>query len=166
MNDCWLAWKIPEDITKIIAESLSQGKSLKVLQSSTGLQSNATLYTTLGENTVVHLIKSCRFKQRCINVMDGLVLPPLQALGLDSSHSVPPLPSPTTKGSNISHKHEWRADFTSSQKEVQTAKNVKRGKVSFLYLLSLASSLLPISMHFRSDVWVQCSTPGDHRVFP
>lgn len=43
------------------------------------------------------------------------------------------------------HPQTWmKSNFTSSQKEVQTAINVKKEKASFLYLLSMASSLLPI----------------------
>lgn len=99
------------------------------------------MLTTLDENSVVHLIKSCRFQQTCLNWVIAWFSLYYRLWGCIVQAQSPPLPSPTTRGSNISHKHEWRADFTSSQKK--SAKNVKEEKASFLYLLPLARPLFP-----------------------
>lgn len=91
------------------------------------------MLTTLDENSVVHLIKSCRFKQTCINWVIAWFSLYYRLWGCIVHAQSPPLPSPTTKGSNISHKHEWRADFTSSQKKCQKC---KRGK-GFLFIFTV-----------------------------
>lgn len=156
MNDCRLAWQNSLWVYYWNYHRISFTR--KKLP-----QAHNQMLTTLDENSVVHLIKSCRFKQTCINWVIAWFSLYYRLWGCIAHTQSPPLPSLTTKGSNISHKHEWRADFTSSQKKYQKC---KRGK-GFLFIFTVTGQApVSISTHFRCDLWVQCRTDGYHHVCP